>query len=356
MATKKASGIKKNVKKVSSSVGANKFRRGGHVEKGKKDTPMIDRKPIDEGKLGRYKQMLNEKWKQKSDSRSYRTMDQYDMIANAVVRDDVPARDLHTAAFADRLSKNVYKTDDGKLVPKMVAGFTQGIKGVPSSVAYKYVKDNESKIGKIQKAKGGKLKTKTANKFAKGGRMDNPPATSPSGGQGSTGNSAVKPFDMDKEFSLFPKRAAWKDAKLPDGSSPTSAMPHPRALKKVEKAAETIEKEINEDRATSKVANRARVSGAINRHIVQPGIVSRFLRRQTPLIGGAVAVGLGVKRKLENKNANSRPAANNNKSNSTQGIWTPPSQKKDTTNSKKYGGKLKTANKFAKGGKINKKR
>ena len=175
-------------------------------------------------------------------------------------------------------------------------------------------------------------------------------------------------FNMD-EMTVFPKRAEWKTKKLPDGTEVTSAMPHPKALDKVNKAAKTIQSETKQGRPYSKAANSARVSGAINKHIVQPGGVTKFARR-AGIPGIAVAGALyGYNKYQDNKSSNAKPTTTN--SSAKPSAKPASTTKQDSTvnkpkvravnpefvpggNKKAKGGKL--SRKFACGGKMSKKK
>jgi len=185
-------------------------------------------------------------------------------------------------------------------------------------------------------------------------RNDNPPKK----------KKVNQSFNMD-EMTVFPKRAEWKGKKLPDGTEVTSAMPHPKALEKVNKAAKTIQNETKAGRPYSKAANSARVSGAINKHIVQPSGVTKFARRAG--IPGMVVAGAlyGYNKYQDNKSSNASSKAKP----STKPTSTTTKQDSATTkpkvravnpeyvpggNRKANGGKL-SSHKFCGGGKMKKK-
>ena len=186
-------------------------------------------------------------------------------------------------------------------------------------------------------------------KFKRGGKTEDPP------------------FNMD-EMTLFPKRAEWKTKKLPDGTEVTSAKPHPKALEKINKAAETIKRETEQGRPYSRAANEARRTGAFNKHIVQPSGITRFSRRAG--IPGMVVAGAlyGYNKYQNSKSSNAKPATTNTKPSAKPISAT---SKQDSTankpkvravnpefipggNKKAKGGKI--SRKFACGGKMSKKK
>ena len=165
-------------------------------------------------------------------------------------------------------------------------------------------------------------------------------------------------FNMD-EMTVFPKRAEWKTKKLPDGTEVTSAMLHPKALDKVNKAAKTIQNETKAGRPYSKAANSARVSGAINKHIVQPGGVTKFARR-TGIPGMAVAAALyGYNKYQDSKSSNAKPSITNSSSKSQVKPTSATTKQDSTTNKTKVRAVnpefIPGGNKKAKGGKVSRK-